>query len=392
VDFRKEFDSMSHCSLWKALSAQNVPRLYVHLLQQLYDGQVGQVQTDCKSKVFPMDRGTRQADPISPILFNAALEDLMRTLIKKWSSMKNRGIDVDGRRLTNLRFADDLLLFATSLRAASSMLGDLMGEAEKYGLEVHESKTKLLWNGHGSEPCIKETSIRQRQFEIASRGGSTMYLRRLISFEHTHDVELRNRVSKAWAKFHIYRSELTGKCYDLERRLKILKAVVQPTLLYGCTCWALTRAREHLIRTTQRVLMRKIIGTKRWMIDGELEEWVDWIIQATDETAKMMCKFDVQDWVEEAHRRRFRWAGHVARRDDGRWSRQALTWSISGSRSRGRPVTRWIDSIRKFIDTVWPSEDEAATDITFWMILAEGRQSWRTLEDDYINFVGVRTC
>ena len=58
--------------------------------------------------------------------------------------------------------------------------------------------------------------------------------------------------------------------------------------------------------------MRKIIATKRWMIDGELEEWVDWIIRATDEAAKMMCKFDVQDWVEEAHRRRFRWAGHVA--------------------------------------------------------------------------------
>ena len=129
-------------------------------------------------------------------------------------------------------------------------------------------------------------------------------------------------------------------------------------------------------------MMRKIVGTKRWMIDGELEEWVNWIIRATEEAVKMMCKFDVLEWVEKAHRRRFRWAGHVARRNDDHWTRQALTWSISGSRSRGRPVTRWIDSIRKFIETVWSSDDEAATDSTFWMILAEDRQSWRNLEDD----------
>ena len=215
------------------------------------------------------------------------------------------------------------------------MLDDLIHEAEKYGLEVHESKTKLLWNGHGNDPGIEEAIIRRRPFEILGRGGSTMYLGRLFSFEATHDTELRNCVSKAWAKFAIYRSELTGKCYDLGRRIKMFKAVVQPTLLYGCTSWALTRAREHVIRATQRSMLRQIIGTRRFVIDDQLETWVDWLVRATEEAEKAMRTFDVPDWVEGAHRRRFRWAGHVARRNDCRWTREALTWSIIGSRSRG---------------------------------------------------------
>ena len=224
----------------------------------------------------------------------------MRKLTSKWASKRGFGVQRQDRKLTNLRFADDLLLFGTSFEAACTMLSDLMEEAEKYGLEVHESKTKFMWNGQGEDARIKRTVIRNRPFEVFDKAGSTMYLGRLFSFESTHDIELKNRMAKGWAKFAIYRSELTGKCYDIERRLKLFKAVVQPTLLYGCACWTLTRAREQLIRTTQRKMLRQIMGTKRRVKDDGLEDWVEWIIRATEEAENAMRRFCVPDWVEEA--------------------------------------------------------------------------------------------
>jgi hypothetical protein len=385
VDFRKAFDSVNHDNLWAAMLEQGVPKTYVQFLRKLYDGQSGQVQTDCLSKRFDIGRGTRQGDPISPILFNSALEDLMRKLTSKWSQSRDHGIQIRSRKLTNLRFADDLLLCASSFRAARAMLIDLMEDAAKYGLEVHESKTKFLWNGHGERVAAKETSVQCRPFEILDEGGSTMYLGRLFSFFKTHDVELKNRINKCWAKFAMFRSELTSRSLDLERRLKLFKAVVQPTLLYGCSCWTLTREKEQLIRTTQRRMMRQIVGSRREMSNGQLEEWVDWIIRATREAEATMERYDVPDWVEEAHRRKFRWAGHVARRHDGRWTRDIRTWTVAGHRSRRRPLTRWTDSLNKFFSTMFSLERQA--DNSFWMDLAENRDSWRAAESDYVHFV-----
>ena len=93
VDFRKAFDSINHSCLWKALLAQGISKTYVQLLQRLYSGQTGEVQTDCLSKPFLIERGTRQGDPISPVLFNCALEDLIRKLCQKWNQ-ERYGIQV----------------------------------------------------------------------------------------------------------------------------------------------------------------------------------------------------------------------------------------------------------------------------------------------------------
>ena len=48
--------------------------------------------------------------------------------------------------LTNLRFADDVILVATSRSDVSKMIADLSSEAGKYGLSLHMGKTKILTN------------------------------------------------------------------------------------------------------------------------------------------------------------------------------------------------------------------------------------------------------
>ena len=86
------------------------------------------------SKSFRIERGTKQGNPISPILFNACLESILRKIKAKWRKKKH-GITLKAtERRTNLRFADDLLLIGTSLAQARAMLSDLISEASKYGL------------------------------------------------------------------------------------------------------------------------------------------------------------------------------------------------------------------------------------------------------------------
>ena len=116
------------------------------------------------------------------------------------------------------------------------------------------------------------------------------------------------------------------------------------------------------------------------------ENWVDWIQRATRDAEDAMLKFCMSDWVDEVCRRKFGWAGHVCRRHDGRWSRQVLNWCPAGLRVRGRPLMRWCDSITQFFDNV----SAAMTEQIDWMALAEDRDAWSTMEEQFVLYCSSR--
>ena len=187
------------------------------------------------------------------------------------------------------------------------MLADLIIAAANFGLEIHETKTKMLLNGFGSKTSLKNVQVEGKTIEILEDSESTMYLGRLLCLGDLHDTELNNRLSKGWAKFAMYRDELTTPSYSLSQRLRFFKSVVQPSVLYGCVSWTLTRKREQTLRTAQRKMLRQIINTKRrfeFTTDGEkiLEDWVGWVRRATRVAEKWMAQYRVPDWVHEVRR------------------------------------------------------------------------------------------
>ena len=154
--------------------------------------------------------------------------------------------------------------------------------------------------------------------------------------------------------------------------MRLFASVVQPSVLYGCVSCSMTKEREHLLRTAQRKMVRKIVGTKPARMTDEqgeasLEDYVLWIKRATRKAEEALAKHSVPCWVEESYRRKYRWAGHVARRDDERWSRQVLCWKPVGVRAQGRPLTRWSDALNKFFDGV----SAALGQCIDWMSLAK---------------------
>eukprot|EP00973_Karenia_brevis_P000580 82320-Karenia_brevis.AAC.1 len=67
----------------------------------------------------------------------------MAVVKQKWSK-ERLGVYLDGHLLSNLRFADDVLLLATSLKDLKVMLADMFQSVHCCGLELHPGKTKIL--------------------------------------------------------------------------------------------------------------------------------------------------------------------------------------------------------------------------------------------------------
>ena len=144
VDFAKAFDSVEWSALWTALRTQGVSDHLVWVLQMLYQDQEGVVRGDSNlSRWFKICGGVRQGCVLSPRLFCAVLQ----AALSAWrQSVEFLGLDFgDGLPpLLDLRFADDLLLFANSANDAAQMLDELVRCCSAVGLRLNARKTKVL--------------------------------------------------------------------------------------------------------------------------------------------------------------------------------------------------------------------------------------------------------
>ena len=345
LDFKKAFDSIHHRSILDALRAQKVPDAYVDVIRRLYEGQRARVWCECFSREFEIKRGAKQGDPISSYLFNAVLEEVMRKVKVKWAK-RGYGIQVDyGKEeeaLTNLRFADDILLTARSLPQIKQMLSDVAEECERVGLALHPEKTKIQHNNIGYGSKVRQAVIKGTEIKVLSSGDHTIYLGRALNLIDMHDIELKHRIKKAWAKFGALKMELTDRSVPIQLRLRLFNAVITPTVLYGCSSWVLTESRTTSLRTTQARMLRCMLASRRRKDEeGQLESWPEWIQRETHKCRELMKTHKISDWTEIQAKRKEKWGERVEKVEEQRWSKKALEWRPLGTRCPGRPKARW---------------------------------------------------
>ena len=92
------------------------------------------------SDEFPINRGVRQGDPLSPKLTTTVNEEVFK------KAGIYEGINVDGENLKNLRFADDVAHFNEKTKQMEKEhLNSLNSESLNVGLKIHKGKTKNIW-------------------------------------------------------------------------------------------------------------------------------------------------------------------------------------------------------------------------------------------------------
>ncbi|EYC30135.1 hypothetical protein Y032_0005g2468 [Ancylostoma ceylanicum] len=221
------------------------------------------------------------------------------------SSWEERGIRIDGRFLSNLRFADDIVLFSKSTEEAEVMINELNEVGKRIGLRINRTKTQFMKNMYceGERIELEGSHIMETS--------SYVYLGRSMNVESNLKDELDRRRA-AWAAFGPLR-EATDQLADPDLRAHLFDSTVLLALCYAAETWADTAATSKTQRSIHRALERSLLRcSRRTQHQAGLR---------SSDLRQISRLCDPEEYVSKT---KHRWAGHTMRREDDRWTKRTL--------------------------------------------------------------------
>ena len=193
-------------------------------MRNLYAGQEATVRTGHGTTAwFQIGKGVHQACILSPCLFNFYAEYIMRNAGLEETQA---GIKIAGRDINKLRYADDTTLMAESEEELKSLLMKVKEESEKVGLKLNIQKTKIM----ASRPITS--------WEIDGETVETMSNFILGESKITADGDCSHEIKRRLLLGRKFMTNLDSifksKDIILPTKVRLVKAMVFPVVMYGC--------------------------------------------------------------------------------------------------------------------------------------------------------------
>ena len=237
IDYAKAFDCVDHNKLWKILKDMGIPDHLTCILRNLSAGQEATVRTGHgTTDWFPIGKGVCQGCILSPCLFNLYAEYIMRNAGLEEGQGR---IKIDRRNINNLRYEDDTTLTAESEEELKSLLMKVKEESEKAGLKLNIQKTNIMASGPFTSWQIDgETVETVTDFfflgsRITANGDCILEIKRCLLLGRDVMTNLNN----------IFKS----RDITLPTKVRLVKAMVFPVVMYGCESWTVKKAERRRI-------------------------------------------------------------------------------------------------------------------------------------------------
>ena len=146
------------------------------------------------------------------------------------------GIKIAGRNINNLRYTDDTILMAESEEELKSLLTKVKVESEKVGLKLNIRKTKIM----ASSPTTSWEIVGET-VEIVS---GFIFLSSKITADGDCSNEIKRRLLLGRKVMTNLDSILKSRDITLPTKVRLVKAMVFPVVMYGFESWTVKKA-EH---------------------------------------------------------------------------------------------------------------------------------------------------
>ena len=146
------------------------------------------------------------------------------------------GIKIAGRNINNLRYADDTILMEEGKEELKSLLMKVKEESEKAGLKLNIQKTKIIASGP-----ITSWQIDGETMETVT---DLIFLGSRITADSDCSHEIKRHLLLGRKAMTNLDSILKRRDITLLTKVRLVKAMVFPVVMYGCENWTIKKA-EH---------------------------------------------------------------------------------------------------------------------------------------------------
>ena len=231
-------------------------------------------------------------------------------------------------------FADDCALNASPELDMQLQINKFSTACDNFELTISIKKTEVLFqptpgNQH-QEPSITVKGQNLKSVENVTYLGST------LSHTANIDAEINNRISKASSAFGRLRTTVWDRRgIRLDTKLKVYRAVVLTTLLYGCETWTVYRRHEKQMNRFHLRCLRNLLNIR----------WQDKVPDT-----EVFQRAEISSIITIMRKAQVRWAGHVTSMADNRIPKQLFHGELCqgkrtvggqrGLRALSRPLSR----------------------------------------------------
>ena len=161
------------------------------------------------------------------------------------------GIKIAGRNISNLRYVDDTTLMAESEEELKSLLMKVKEESEKVSLKLNIQKTKIMASGP-----ITSWEI---DGEIVETVANLIFLVSKITADGDRSHEIKRCLLLGRKVMTNLDSTLKSRDITLSTKVRLVKAMVFPVVMYGCESWTIKKTECRRIDTFELWCWRRLL-------------------------------------------------------------------------------------------------------------------------------------
>ena len=346
IDYSKAFDCVSHKELWNIMRDMGFPTHVVELISKLYEDQESAVRTSRgDTDWFEIGRGVRQGCILSPQLFNLYAEAIMREALEDFPG----GVKIGGRRITNLRYADDTTLVCGSKKELLDLLKAVKSASERRGLLLNTKKTKIMVIDDDRKDQDEGFVLDGNNIDEVE---SFEFLGSVINTKGDCSQEIKRRLAMAKSVVHKL-TKLWKSRLPISLKLRLLKSTAFAVASYGSESWTMKSVDRKKVDSFELWCYRRVLRIP-WT-HRKTNQWVlEQLGVKKSLRADMIC-------------RKLTYFGHIMRHNS--FEKNIIEGMMENKRRRGRPAASWLNDMK----------DISGTNVTMATRIAADRTRWRAL-------------